>query len=77
LIIFRSGQYDNKKLKTAFQEKHPGLTKKKGLFHHDNAPAVHSNAVGQQKITELRFELLAHHRVRLIWVPWTFISSQN
>jgi transposase len=29
------------------------------LFHHDNAP-VHSSAVAQQKITEWRFELLAH-----------------
>jgi hypothetical protein len=36
------------KLKTAIQEKHPGIAKKKVLFHYDNAP-LHSNAVAQQK----------------------------
>jgi histone-lysine N-methyltransferase SETMAR len=44
------------KVETAIQEKCP---RKKVLFHNDNAP-VHSSAVAQQKITEWRFELLAH-----------------
>jgi hypothetical protein len=60
---------------TAFQEKRPGMTNKKVLFHHDNA-SVYSNAVAQKK-TELRLELLAHNRIHLIWLPRTFISSQN
>jgi hypothetical protein len=46
------------KLQTAIQEKRPGMAKKKVLFHHDNA-LVHLSAVAQEKITELRFELLA------------------
>lgn len=45
----------NAKLK----EKRPHLSKKKVLFHHDNAPA-HSSAISTAKLVELRYELLPH-----------------
>ena len=35
------------------------MAKKKVLFLHDNAPA-HSSVVAQQKLAELRFEILPH-----------------
>lgn len=47
------------RLKAAITEKRPGMAKKKVLFHHDNAP-VHSSRVAQQKLAELRFQLLPH-----------------
>ena len=47
------------RLKSAIQEKRPGMAKKKVLFLHDNAPA-HSSVVAQQKLAELRFEILPH-----------------
>lgn len=47
------------KLKAAIAEKRPGMAKKKVLFHHDNAPS-HSSRVSQQKLTELRFQMLPH-----------------
>lgn len=47
------------KLKAAIQEKRPGMAKKKILFHHDNAPA-HSSRIAQEKLTELKFEIVPH-----------------
>lgn len=41
------------------REKRPGLTKKKILYHHDNAPA-HSSGVARQKLADLRFEIVNH-----------------
>ena len=41
------------------REKRPGLSKKKIIFHHDNAPA-HTSRVSMAKINELRYELLPH-----------------
>lgn len=46
-------------LKSIISKKQPGMTKKKVLFHHDNAPA-HSSAIVQQKLAELRFQLVPH-----------------
>ena len=41
------------------QKKWPHLTKKKMLFHNDNAPAV-ASAVATVKLVELGYELLPH-----------------
>lgn len=46
-------------LKAAIKRKRPGMAKKKVLFHMDNAPA-HSSATVQQKLTELKFEIVPH-----------------
>jgi len=43
----------------AIREKRPGLTKKKILYLHDNAP-THSSGVATQKLKELRLELVGH-----------------
>lgn len=47
------------KLKTAVVEKRPGMTKKKVLFHQDNAP-VHSSHVVTEKLTDLKFQIVSH-----------------
>lgn len=41
------------------REKRPGLTKKKIIYHQDNAPA-HKSALTISKLTELKYELLEH-----------------
>ena len=41
------------------KKKRPHLTKKKVLFHHDNAPA-HTSAIATAKLFDLRYEILLH-----------------
>jgi len=46
------------------QKIRPYLAKKKGLFHHDNAPA-HTSALAKAKLVELGYEL--GHHILQIW----------
>jgi histone-lysine N-methyltransferase SETMAR len=46
-------------LDVKIREKRPGLTKKKIIFHQDNAPA-HKSVLTISKLTELKYELLEH-----------------
>ena len=48
------GRFDTK-----LQKKRPHLAKKKGLFHHDNAPA-YTSVVATAKLVELGYKLLPH-----------------
>jgi histone-lysine N-methyltransferase SETMAR len=41
------------------RKKRPHLSKKKVLFHHDNAPA-HTSAIATAKLFQLRYELVPH-----------------
>lgn len=47
------------RLNDEIKKKRPHMTKKKVLFHHDNAPA-HSSLKAMAKLNELRYELLPH-----------------
>lgn len=46
-------------LDAKIREKRPGLTKKKIIFHQDNAPA-HKSVLTMAKINELKYDLLEH-----------------
>ena len=52
------------------------MAKKKVLFHNDNAQ-VHSNHGAQQKLNELRFELLSHPAYSPDLVPSDFHLFQQ
>ena len=56
------------RLKTAIAEKRPGMAMKTVLFHQDNVP-LHSSRVTEQKLAELRFELLSHQAYSLHLAP--------
>jgi len=62
----------DKKLK----ETRPHVTKKKVLFHHDNAPA-HSSGVFAAKLHELRYELLPHPPYSPDLAPCDFFLFPN
>lgn len=57
-------------------KKRPHLTKKKVLFHHDNAPA-HSSAIATAKLVELRYELLPHPPYSPDLAPCDFFLFPN
>lgn len=58
------------------REKRPHLSKKKVLFHHDNAPA-HSSAIATAKWVELRYELLPHPPYSPDLAPCDFFLFPN
>ena len=57
-------------------EKRPHSSKKKVLFHHDNAPA-HTSAVATAKLFELGYELLPHQPYSPDLAPCDFFLLQN
>jgi phage FluMu protein Com len=61
-------------LKTELQQKCPRLAHKNILFHHDNAPSYSSGDVAA-KLMESRFQLVQHHPILQIWLPWTITCS--
>jgi hypothetical protein len=61
------------RLKTELQEKYPRLAHKKIHFHH-NAPA-HSSGAVVAKLMQLGFQLVPHHPILQIWLPWTITCS--
>ena len=48
------------RLKDVIKRSRPHLTKKKVLFHHDNAPS-HTSLVSQTKLDEIGFEFIFQH----------------